>query len=297
MAPEKIIRLFGYSDLSPEIGQLFRELGVPPGQPEMSVSWRHYTPAALDMELVFRARHNFRGDYGPHQQAYSTSYEEGFLEEVNFGSQKGLKTYPHPLPFGLRLGDKPDMVKKEMPAKGSKPVDASYGSYLAFHTEDLEVITGFDRQEELIWVGVKLLQLDFKKIRELKKNLKKQDANISAAHAEKLGALQGQLPCTRWTQRMKDGDDQFTPDNIAATTAALHHFTDTLLTAMQQKKASAIYTAVKKLVRTLNKLNEKYGFIDTLEREELAEYIHQAVRLTGFVLEEGADLTEEWREW
>jgi hypothetical protein len=39
----------------------------------------------------------------------------------------------------------------------------------------------------------------------------------------------------------------------------------------------------------------KFHFIETLEREELCEYIMEAAGIAG--LEFDGDITEEWREW
>ena len=44
------------------------------------------------------------------------------------------------------------------------------------------------------------------------------------------------------------------------------------------------------------KLNDNYdSFIETLEREELCEFIIEAASIAG--LESEDDITEEWREW
>ena len=49
---------------------------------------------------------------------------------------------------------------------------------------------------------------------------------------------------------------------------------------------------------SLNKINNKYDeFIDTMEREELCEFINIVVRQTGLEIDKNVDLTEEWREW
>ncbi|MDZ5605854.1 hypothetical protein U2I54_01675 [Bacillus pseudomycoides] len=43
-------------------------------------------------------------------------------------------------------------------------------------------------------------------------------------------------------------------------------------------------------------LNEQYDFfIETLEREELYEFIVEVAAIAGLEVEE--DITEEWREW
>ncbi|MEH7329499.1 hypothetical protein V7085_19010, partial [Priestia megaterium] len=53
---------------------------------------------------------------------------------------------------------------------------------------------------------------------------------------------------------------------------------------------------VKEVVIGLNELNEQFDyFIETLEREELCEFIIKAANAAGLETEE--DITEEWREW
>lgn len=93
---------------------------------------------------------------------------------------------------------------------------------------------------------------------------------------------------------MADGDHLFTPKNIALTKKTLEQFIDQLADATKQKKASKIYSAIKKTVLAFNRNS---GFIETLEREDLVDFIHASVRLTGFVIDDNIDLTEQWREW
>ncbi len=52
----------------------------------------------------------------------------------------------------------------------------------------------------------------------------------------------------------------------------------------------------KEVVIGLNELNEQFDyFIETLEREELCEFIIKAANAADLETEE--DITEEWREW
>ncbi|WHY61621.1 hypothetical protein QNH42_24140 [Cytobacillus firmus] len=103
------------------------------------------------------------------------------------------------------------------------------------------------------------------------------------------------LPTKEWETRMADGDDLFTKENIRAANKVLDSFMKNLtqdsgLTEKEIKKY------VKQVTLKLNKLNEKYDyFIETLEREELCEYIMEAAGIAG--LEFDGDITEEWREW
>ena len=52
------------------------------------------------------------------------------------------------------------------------------------------------------------------------------------------------------------------------------------------------------MVVAFNEMNEANGyFIETMEREELADFIDKAARLAGLDIQEDEDITEEWREW
>ena len=61
--------------------------------------------------------------------------------------------------------------------------------------------------------------------------------------------------------------------------------------------SSFVLLSDSKLVDTINKINDKYGLIETLERDELGEWINILVRKTGIILDDNMDVTEEYREW
>ncbi|ACP16858.1 TPA: hypothetical protein QCS36_002252 [Bacillus anthracis] len=53
---------------------------------------------------------------------------------------------------------------------------------------------------------------------------------------------------------------------------------------------------VKEVVMKLNELNIEHDhFIETMEREDLYEFIDTAAQIAGLESEE--DITEKWREW
>lgn len=57
-----------------------------------------------------------------------------------------------------------------------------------------------------------------------------------------------------------------------------------------------IMQVVKEVVIKINELNVEHDyFIETMEREDLYEFIDTAARIAGLESEE--DITEEWREW
>ncbi|QBP40979.1 hypothetical protein [Paenisporosarcina antarctica] len=104
-------------------------------------------------------------------------------------------------------------------------------------------------------------------------------------------------PTVEWKQRMdEDDDDIFTEENINATNIVLNSYTKRLIELKDNPSSAEIMDCVKEVVLKLNELNEKYDYyIDTLEREELCDFIIEAAQLVGLEAEE--DITEEWREW
>ncbi len=103
-------------------------------------------------------------------------------------------------------------------------------------------------------------------------------------------------PTNEWTKRMTDGDDLFNPENIEATIKFLDSYINNLIKLGVKPKKKEIMKFVKDVVISLNELNDKYDyFIETMEREELCEFIIEAANIAG--LESDEDITEEWREW
>jgi len=103
-------------------------------------------------------------------------------------------------------------------------------------------------------------------------------------------------PTLVWKQRMDEDDDLFTDENINATNKVLDSYINSLKVLRDNPTEEEILECVKKVVISLNELNENYdSFIETMEREELYEFITEAARIASFESEE--DITEEWREW
>ncbi|ADE68828.1 MULTISPECIES: hypothetical protein [Priestia] len=100
---------------------------------------------------------------------------------------------------------------------------------------------------------------------------------------------------TAWQQRMED-DEIFTVENIKATDEILDIYMNKLEGSVDKMSEQDILEYVQEIVIGLNELNEQFDyFIETLEREELCEFIIKAANAAGLETEE--DITEEWREW
>ncbi|MGG0391593.1 hypothetical protein ABEZ76_26985 [Priestia megaterium] len=107
--------------------------------------------------------------------------------------------------------------------------------------------------------------------------------------------LKNNKPTTAWQQRMED-DEIFTVENIKATDEILDIYMNKLEGSVDKISEQDILEYVQEIVIGLNELNEQFDyFIETLEREELCEFIIKAANAAGLETEE--DITEEWREW
>ncbi|MGG0509513.1 hypothetical protein [Priestia megaterium] len=107
--------------------------------------------------------------------------------------------------------------------------------------------------------------------------------------------LKNNKPTAAWQQRMED-DEIFTAENIKATDEILDTYMNRLKDSVDKMSEQDTLEYVKEVVIGLNELNEQFDyFIETLEREELCEFIIKAANAAGLETEE--DITEEWREW
>ncbi|WP_445491666.1 hypothetical protein [Niallia sp. 03133] len=103
-------------------------------------------------------------------------------------------------------------------------------------------------------------------------------------------------PTIAWEERMEEGDDLFTEENLEAANEVLDAFIQDLQNLGENATDQSITACVQKVVLRLNEINETYEyFIETMEREELYEFIVEAASIMGLEWEE--DITEEWREW
>lgn len=298
MNPDRILSLIGYSEFSPEIQQLLKELAIPPEQPNMSVCWREYQSREWSLRLIFKAGPNFQSDYGSYQKAYRDGLDETFLEEIHFGDQKGKPSYPYPLPFGFTFLDSPEIVFKKAGVRKQRLREASYGSVTDFNTDEYHYVTGFDRTNGLVWIMVKKLEASFLRRREMERSLREMNKQIIIPEASNIQVLRESSPVLCWRKRWMEGDSEFSQRNLEDVENELEKFLDNILLAAGKKNARAIYSAYRKVILAMNKVNDKHkGFIDTLEREELLDYFGKALSMTGFMVEDKMDLSEEWREW
>lgn len=105
-------------------------------------------------------------------------------------------------------------------------------------------------------------------------------------------------PVHEWRKRMADGDLAFTEIALALSDAEIDTLHQSLRAAVAKRSPTQLVNAVKKTIKSFNRLTRKYNdFVETSEREELAPYLQNLLVDTGLKFEDGFDVTEEWREW
>ncbi|PDY24426.1 hypothetical protein COM83_08330 [Bacillus cereus] len=107
--------------------------------------------------------------------------------------------------------------------------------------------------------------------------------------------LKKNKPTTSWVE-YDEGGEFFTEENISATNTVLDTYINHLEQLGENPTEVEVMQVVKEVVIKLNELNIEHDlFIETMEREDLYEFIDAAARIAGLESEE--DITEEWREW
>ncbi|MGG3756147.1 hypothetical protein ABET26_11175 [Bacillus anthracis] len=107
--------------------------------------------------------------------------------------------------------------------------------------------------------------------------------------------LKKSKPTTSWVEYDEDGEF-FTEENISATNKVLDTYINNLQQLGENPTEVEVMQVVKEVVMKLNELNIEHDhFIETMEREDLYDFIDTAARIAGLESEE--DITEEWCEW
>ncbi|MBP2654117.1 MAG: hypothetical protein H6Q73_1686 [Firmicutes bacterium] len=106
-----------------------------------------------------------------------------------------------------------------------------------------------------------------------------------------LEKLREAKPTLRW----KTSQYPYSEEVISQCEIALEEFIRNLDTLGDPLKSQDILRCVQAVVVKFNKLDAIYSFIETVEREDLCDFIYIAARMAGLDTDE--DITEKWRDW
>jgi len=293
----KLLDLVGHSIYHPDIDKALREFNVKVTDKSKLSRYDSLKSKTYGVTFTFWYKEFYEQQIRKPQSIFKPKdVDEVLLYELTFSQAKNINFI---LPYGLNFNDTSEVVSNKL---GQKPFSKSknyVGQFIwTFYNDLFEIMSAFDDDKQLCWLRIiGLNNYDKKKI-EFKNNLKAQNRNINQNKIENLKLLKKEKPTKNWTKRMIEGDSMFNKNCINESEELLDSFIDDLIEATKSKNASKVFSKVKKVIVSFNKLNKKYNsFIETMEREELAEFIEQATQLTGFVIYEGVDITEDIREW
>jgi len=251
--------------------------------------------------LEFYGHKRYKSIFGEPEFIKDPKVDELILKEItvdNLYSEK--KKLPDvKLPFDICFGDdKETLINKFKKGPYERRFGSSYSFAWWFQFDNFRLLTALDQDYKLIWVRFIRLTIDEKEKIKVKKDLAQQKKNINPYNANSILEYSKKLPTIEWKKRKDEGDEIFTDKAISDAENILTNYLESIAEFTKAKKASNIYNSIKKVVSALNKINDKNnGFIDTMEREELCDFINAIVRMTGLKIDASIDLTEQWREW
>lgn len=250
----------------------------------------------------------YRNNNGEARSRVTGDDDEFIVNRIDFSDTDcafpGSKAYPGALPFGLRFGDHADRITQSLGIKPKerRPSLSLPGTSPAIHVwtyfvGNIRITIKLTEGQELAAIYLAPIDLATRQAAARKDHLRAENRNIDPGSIDAIEALRAAIPTPRWREATADADDILTEKNIAEADTALDRYVDDVKTAVVKRSASGVYQATKRLVFALNRINARDGMIETLERDELGEFIDKVVTTTGFRLKPGEDLTSEWRQW
>ena len=298
--------LLGRPIHSPEIKEFFAKYHLPQNpNPEYdaygNLFWVRVNNEEKTIRCLFTGYVRYAPAYGEPIGNYNKEKDQLILHQITIDSENAPdgKISDINLPFGLNIGDDKTTIVQKIGKKLTGKTVSDYGSAYDVLFEEFRLLVVLNPKEQLRRLILFKLELYEKERIRLKALLKSQNKNIDPDRIPEIQAFLSETPITQWRKRMAQGDDMFSEESITAVEKALTEYVQTLCEAVQKKNATTVYNSMGKLVKKLNKINNKYkyGLIETMEREELCEWMNAIIRKTGLELADDVDITDEYREW
>ena len=297
--------LLGRPIHSPEIKEFFAKYHLPQN-PNLeydaygNLFWVPVNNEEKTIRCLFTGYVRYAPAYGEPIGNYNKEKDQLILHQITIDSENAPngKISDINLPFGLNIGDDKKTIEQKIGKKlTGKSLANDGGSFYEPFFDEFRLLLALDSKEQLRRLMLFKLELYEKERIRLKAFLKSQNKNIDPNRIPEIQAFLSEIPIPEWRQRMAEGDDMFSEESITAVETTLTEYVQTLCEAMQKKNATTVYNSMGKLVKKLNKINDKYGLIETMEREELCEWLNTLIRKTGLELADNVDITDEYREW
>ena len=297
--------LLGRPIHSPEIKEFFAQYHLPQNpNPEYdaygNLFWVPVNNEEKTIRCLFTGYVRYAPAYGEPIGNYNKEKDQLILHQITIDSENAPngKISDINLPFGLNIGDDKKTIEQKIGKKlTGKSLANDGGSFYEPFFDEFRLLLALDSKEQLRRLMLFKLELYEKERIRLKAFLKSQNKNIDPNRIPEIQAFLSEIPIPEWRKRMAEGDDMFSEESITAVETTLTEYVQTLCEAMQKKNATTVYNSMGKLVKKLNKINDKYGLIETMEREELCEWLNTLIRKTGLELADNVDITDEYREW
>ena len=234
------------------------------------------------------------------KKIFTNDKYELILSEVNFSNERKFEIH---YPFGINIGDDIKTVSTKIGKKPDKKYKSNGSPYhlgyiCYYYTEFYRIITYLSEEKKLLSINVQFSQVSDKKYIVDSATIQKKSQISFSKNISKIEKLKNDLPIKKWTKRLAKGDNIFNEKNLKDSENILIGFIEEVSSGLTENSNSKIRKAIKKVVEKFNKLNIRHeNFIETMEREELAEFINKIANLTGLTNDTGGAITEEWREW
>ena len=265
--------LLGRPIHSPEIKDFFAQYHLPQKpNPEYdaygNLFWVRVNNEENTIRCLFTGYVRYAPAYGEPIGNYNKEKDQLILHEITIypPATPNVKISDINLPFGLNIGDDKTTIEQKIGKKLTRKEVSDYGSTYDVLFEEFSLLVALNPQEQLDRLMLFKLELYEKKRIRLKALLKSQNKNIDPNRIPEIQAFLSETPITQWRQRMAEGDDMFSEESITAVETVLTEYVQRLCEAVHKKNATTVYNSMGKLVKKLNKINDKYGLIETMER-------------------------------
>ncbi len=295
----KLIELLGHPIRHVLLKEILLGLGFQHIPPIDSFGWVFLDKKEQGLHFVFETKENYLEQYGQvESELEPENLKELILKEISFTStEKNKDNSCFKLPYHLVFGEEMNDIKFKM----GSPKDRNKfgGGYVwKYHINGYSYKLFLDENQQLQELKVRLTDLSTHKMIQRNRKLRLHNKYIRAENYHLVLNAIKNSPLKKWERRVEKGKSDYSKDILKNLHLYLIEFIENCSDATQQKKANRIYSAVKKLVKSINKIHKKNNyFIEGRERVELVSFIDQVLLASGFHLVSAEELTMEWRNW